>query len=44
MRDFDSLIGYLVSNTSVGDEVILTVIRDGEVLEIPVQLDARPAD
>jgi len=38
----DELVGYLVVNTRPGDEVTLTVIRDGETLEVPVQLGARP--
>jgi 2-alkenal reductase len=39
---FDDLIAYLVLETEVGQEVVLTVIRDGEELEIPVTLGERP--
>jgi S1-C subfamily serine protease len=42
LRDFDDLIAYLVRETEVGQEVTLTVIRDGEELEIPVMLGERP--
>jgi 2-alkenal reductase len=42
MRDFDDLIAYLVRETEVGQEVVLTVIRDGEEIEIPVTLGERP--
>ncbi len=42
LRDFDDLIAYLVRETGVGQEVTLTVIRDGEELEIPVMLGERP--
>ncbi|HEY74099.1 MAG: hypothetical protein B6I35_10130 [Anaerolineaceae bacterium 4572_32.2] len=42
LRDFDDLIAYLVRETEVGQRVILTVIRDGERLEIPVTLGERP--
>ncbi len=37
----DDLVSYLVVYTRPGDEVSLTVIRDGETLEIPVTLDSR---
>ncbi len=42
IRNFDELIGYLVSNTEVGQEVIVSILRDGEAMEVPVTLDARP--
>jgi S1-C subfamily serine protease len=42
IRNFDELLGYLVSNTSVGQEVIVTIYRDGERLDVPVELSARP--
>jgi 2-alkenal reductase len=40
--DFDELIAYLVRETSVGDRIVLTVLRDDEVLEIEVTLGKRP--
>ncbi|MCK4470666.1 MAG: trypsin-like peptidase domain-containing protein, partial [Anaerolineae bacterium] len=36
LRDFDDLIAYLVRETEVGQDVLLTVIRDRAELEIPV--------
>jgi len=42
LRDFDGLIAYLVRETEVDQRVVLTVIRDGEELEIPVTLGERP--
>jgi len=42
LRDFDDLIAYLVRETQVGQKVALTVIRDGENLEISVTLGERP--
>jgi S1-C subfamily serine protease len=40
-RDFDDLINYL-DTKAVGDVVTLTVIRDGEQVDVPVTLGARP--
>jgi serine protease Do len=42
LRNFDDLIAYLVRETSVGQEVLLSVLRDGERLEIPLKLGERP--
>jgi S1-C subfamily serine protease len=42
LRDFDDLVLWLVRETRVGQTVILTVIRDGEELSIPVVLGERP--
>ena len=42
LHNFDDLIAYLVRETEVGQRVVLTVIRDGDVLEIPVTLGERP--
>jgi S1-C subfamily serine protease len=44
IRNFDELLGYLVTNTSVGQEVIVTIYRDGELMDVPVELSARPAE
>ena len=35
------MTGYLVTETSPGDTVTLTILRDGEQLEIPVTLTSR---
>ncbi len=42
LRAFEDLVAYLVSNTEVGQEVVLTVIRDGEEMDLPVTLGQRP--
>jgi 2-alkenal reductase len=42
LRDFDDLIAYLVRDTSVGQEVILTILRGGETLQLSVTLGERP--
>jgi 2-alkenal reductase len=42
LQNFDDLIAYLVSETEVGQEVTLTVVRDGREREIPVTLGKRP--
>jgi len=41
IASFDELIGYLVSNTSVGDTVTVTYIRDGELQETSLVLGSR---
>ena len=42
LRTFDDLVAYLVSDTEVGQEVLLTIIRDGSEIEVPVTLGERP--
>lgn len=42
IRNFDELIGYLVTSTDVGQEVELTIVRQGEILKLSTTLDARP--
>lgn len=41
IKDFSELMSYLVLNTSVGDEIVLTVIRSGQTMDIPVILGQR---
>ena len=41
IKDFSELMSYLVLNTSVGDEIILTVIRGEETLDVPLTLGQR---
>jgi 2-alkenal reductase len=40
--DFDDLLTYLVQETEVGQEIALTVIRDGSTMQVPVVLGQRP--
>ena len=42
VRHFGDLIRYLTTRVRPGDTVTLTVLREGERLEIPVTLAARP--
>lgn len=40
----DELVAYLVINTAPGDTVKLLVVRGSETFEMPLTLEARPAD
>jgi 2-alkenal reductase len=42
VRNSDDLLSYLVFETTVGETVELTVIRDGEVIKLPLTLGERP--
>lgn len=42
VNDFNGLITYLVFKAEVGQTILLTVIRDGETLELPLTLGERP--
>lgn len=42
IRQFDDLLSYLFKYTEVGQEVVLTVIRDNEEVDIPLTIGARP--
>ncbi len=42
VRDWDALEDYLELEKQVGDTVTLTVLRDGQRLEIPVRLEEAP--
>jgi S1-C subfamily serine protease len=44
INNFDELLGYLVSNTSIGQRVVVTIIRDGQKMDVPVTLESRPAN
>ena len=38
----DDLISFLVFNTEVGQTITLTLIRDGQQLDVPLTLGQRP--
>jgi S1-C subfamily serine protease len=40
---FDELLVYLARNTSPGDTITLTVLRAGEMLDVPLELAPRPS-
>ena len=39
---YGDLISYIFTNKSPGDQIILTIIRDGEKMEVPLILGKRP--
>jgi 2-alkenal reductase len=39
---FDDLLSYLTTNKSPGDTTVLTVLRDGQSMDITVTLGTRP--
>jgi S1-C subfamily serine protease len=43
VRKIDDVLGYLQQAKEVGETVTLTVWRDGQIIEIPVTLGARPS-
>jgi 2-alkenal reductase len=42
LRTFDDLVAFLVSDTEIGQTVLLTIVRDGREIEVPVTLGERP--
>jgi len=42
IADFNDLISFLVKNTSVGQEVTVTVLREGKEVDLPVTIGPRP--
>ena len=43
VRDFEDLTTYLARTAKVGDQVNLTILRNGNVQSVTVTLAARPA-
>ncbi len=41
IKDFSELMSYLVLNTTVGDEIVLTIIRSGQTMDVTVTLGQR---
>jgi S1-C subfamily serine protease len=41
---FDTLLSYIVQRTAVGETVTLTVLRNGELIDLPLTLEARPSN
>jgi S1-C subfamily serine protease len=39
---FDDLLGYLTTNKSPGDTVVLTILREGQTMDVTVTLGTRP--
>ncbi|MBN2305812.1 MAG: trypsin-like peptidase domain-containing protein [Anaerolineae bacterium] len=42
VHDIDDLTAFLVENTSPGDTVVLTIVRNGQTLDVDVTLGVRP--
>ncbi len=40
--EFDDLLAYIVRQTKPGQEVTLTILRDGEQMQVEVTMEARP--
>ena len=42
LETFNDLISYLVSSTQVGQEIVITVLRDGKEVDLTLTVGARP--
>jgi len=42
IRTFSDLLAYMLKETTIGQEIVLTVIRGGQSLDIPVKVGPRP--
>jgi S1-C subfamily serine protease len=42
VKRFDDVVNYLASQTSVGDVITLTIMRNGQKMDVPVTLEERP--
>ncbi|MDX9991507.1 MAG: trypsin-like peptidase domain-containing protein [Anaerolineales bacterium] len=42
VKFYEDLMRYLISNKGPGDEVVLSVLRDGQQIEVSLTLDKRP--
>ncbi|MGE5463812.1 MAG: S1C family serine protease [Syntrophothermus sp.] len=42
VTSFDDMLSYLITNKSPGDNVVLTVLRDGQTQDVTVTLGKRP--
>jgi S1-C subfamily serine protease len=42
LESFNDLISYLVSNTQVGQEIVVTVLRDGKEVDLTLTVGPRP--
>jgi S1-C subfamily serine protease len=44
INSFDDLLIYVALQTTPGQDITLTVLRNGKSIEIPLKLEARPAN
>jgi S1-C subfamily serine protease len=42
VRVFGDFLSYLMTNKSPGDQIVLTIIREGEEMEVNLTLAKRP--
>lgn len=42
VRGFDDLVSYLLNNTEVGEAITLTILRDGDQLDLTLTVQERP--
>lgn len=42
VNNFDELLSYLITNKSPGENAVLTIIRDGQTMDVTVALEKRP--
>ena len=42
VKQFDDLLKYLINNKSPGDTIMLTILRDGEKINLEMELGKRP--
>ncbi len=42
INSFDEMIAYLTAKKQVGQTIAVTIIRDGQTLQVPLTLDERP--
>src|SRR3990172_7638099 len=42
IRTFSDLLAHLLKETAIGQEIVLTVIRDGQAVDVPVTIGPRP--
>jgi len=42
VREFGDLLSYLLNHTEVGQVVVVSILRNGEEMEVPVTVSARP--
>jgi 2-alkenal reductase len=42
IRTFSDLLAYLLKETTIGEEIMLTVLREGQAVDVPVTVGPRP--
>ena len=42
INNFADLNSYLVFHTAVGDTIEVSVLRDGQIIDLPLTLESRP--